>query len=213
MAGTTGIRLPSRKWLVIVAVAVLVHLLLLLTFKTEYLEVFRRKLVDDPGVSSLAAAPRDAIIVVPLEVESDAPEPVPVEPQPVQPPRRATSPVNGTGDADAVNILDIVGQAQAPKPTQPGTASAIVPPRPVEITWPQTEKLGHCLGLHIDIRIRVGADGRIMRVEPVETGYPADCTQAAIDAAQRIRFQPGTVDGNARAMWTQIRIEFRRQRH
>ena len=92
------------------------------------------------------------------------------------------------------------------------TATPEPPPRPVEITWPQTEKLGHCLGLEIDIRIRVGRKGEVLRVEPVSSGYPADCTQAAINAAQRIRFRPGTVDGNAEAMWTQIRIEFRRQR-
>jgi len=215
MDTATGIRHPSRKWIVIVTLAILAHLVLLLTFKTEYLEVFRQKLVDSPGVSSPSAAPRNAIIVIPLEVESDEPEVVDVEPHPVEPPRPAVSKVDGRGDSPTatVNILDVVGQAQAPIPSTPGTASAIVPPRPVEITWPETEKLGHCLGLQIDIRIRVGDDGTIMRVEPAQSGYPADCTQAAIDAAERIRFLPGTVDGHAKAMWTQIRIEFRRQRH
>jgi hypothetical protein len=67
--------------------------------------------------------------------------------------------------------------------------------------------------LSVDIRIRVGTGGEVLRVEPVDTGHPPDCTQAAIDAAGRIRFRPGSVDGTPKAMWTQIRIEFRRQRH
>lgn len=214
MVTTPGIERRPRQWLLIVALAVAVHLLLLLAVKPEYLEIFRKKLVDDTGASSPSAAPRQAIIVVPIEVESDEPEVVVVEPLRDEPPRPEASATEGRGDSDsdAVNILDVVGQAQTPIPSAPGTTAAIVPPRPVEITWPETEKLGHCLGLHIDIRIRVGAGGEVMRVEALDPGHPGDCTQAAIDAAERIRFRPGTVDGKPRAMWTQIRIEFRRQR-
>jgi TonB family protein len=97
-------------------------------------------------------------------------------------------------------------------PSTPSTRAAVVPPRPVEITWPETEKLGHCLGLGIDIRIRVGADGAVLDVESAPGDHPPDCTRAALEAARRIRFRPGTVDGKAEVMWTDIRIEFRRQR-
>jgi hypothetical protein len=115
-------------------------------------------------------------------------------------------------DVETVNILDVIGESQAPIPSSPTASAAVVPPRPVEITWPETEKLGHCLGLDIDIRIRVGERGDVLRVEPLSNDDPRDCIQAAIDAAERIKFRPGTVDGKAMAMWTQIRIEFRRQR-
>jgi hypothetical protein len=206
-------RRRSTYWLLIALLAVAIHLVLLLSIKPGFFEVFRKTLSDQSGASSPGPSFPQAIVVVPLEVESDEAEAPVEEPREEHPPP-SQNPVNGRGDSDleTINILDVVGQAQAPLPSQPGSSTAIVPPRPVEITWPETEKLGHCLGQHIDIRIRVGTEGEILLVEPTTHDHPADCTQAAIDAAQRIRFQPGTVDGKPKAMWAQIRIEFRKQR-
>lgn len=214
-ASSIGNRRRSRQWLLIAAVAVAIHLLLLLTVKQSFFEVFQKSLDDDLGSSSPRSAAPQAIVVIPIEVESDEAEVVEVtieEPQPEPPAKEPTDVEREGRDIEAVNILDVIGDAQAPIPSTPTTSGAVVPPRPVEITWPETEKLGHCLGLNIDIRIRVGERGEVLRVEPVDSDRPRDCTQAAIDAAERIKFRPGTVDGRARAMWTQIRIEFRRQR-
>jgi hypothetical protein len=200
------------QWLLIALIAVLLHLILFISVKQGFFEVFRHSVADTEGASSPRSSLPQAIIVVPIEVESEEAEVAMEEPQ-EEPPAEETSTEERQGEnVDAVNILDVIGESQAPIPSEPSSRSAVVPPRPVEITWPQTEKLGHCLGLEIDIRIRVGGEGEVVRVEPVSSGFPADCTQAAIDAAQRIRFRPGTVDGTAEAMWTQIRIEFRRQR-
>jgi outer membrane biosynthesis protein TonB len=200
------------QWLLIALIAVLLHLILFISVKQGFFEVFRHSVADTEGASSPRSSLPQAIIVVPIEVESEEAEVAMEEPQ-EEPPAEETSTEERQGEnVDAVNILDVIGESQAPIPSEPSSRSAVVPPRPVEITWPQTEKLGHCLGLEIDIRIRVGREGEVVRVEPVSSGFPADCTQAAIDAAQRIRFRPGTVDGTAEAMWTQIRIEFRRQR-
>lgn len=200
------------KWSLIVLVAVLLHVVLFISVKQGFFEVFKHSVADTEGASSPRASMPQAIVVVPVEVESEEGEVAMEEPQ-EEPPTEEPSREKRRGESvDAANILDVVGESQAPIPSEPSTRSAVVPPRPVEITWPQTEKLGHCLGLEIDIRIRVGPDGEVLRVEPASSGHPADCTQAAIDAAQRIRFRPGTVDGTAEAMWTQIRIEFRRQR-
>jgi TonB family protein len=138
------------------------------------------------------------------EVVLEAPPEGP-SPDPAQEPREGE-------EVDALDIRDVVGRSQAPIPSQPRTRSAVVPPRPIEITWPETDDLGHCLDLYVDIRIRVDATGEVLRVEPVAADLPPDCTRAALEAARRIKFRPGTADGKPQTMWTDIRIEFRRQR-
>ena len=92
------------------------------------------------------------------------------------------------------------GVGQAP----PG----VVPPRPIEITWPDTRKLSHCVGLRIDVRIRVDEKGRVERVEPASPGLPPDCVRAALDTAKRIKFTPGTVGGKPAALWSLVTIDF-----
>lgn len=209
VSSTTNRRRPrQRQWAVIVLVAVLAHLILFLTVKQGFFEVFRRSVTNEEGTSSPRTSLPRAIVVVPVELESEAGEVALVEPEPETLDEPSDHERQGE-DVDAVDILDVVGQSQAPVPATPTTRAAVVPPRPVEITWPDTDKLGHCLGLEVDIRIRVDAGGEVLRVEPVPGDHPADCTRAAREAARRIRFRPGTVDGKAEAMWTQIRIEFR----
>ena len=207
-----GNRRRSAYWLVIAALAVLVHLLIILTVKPAFFEVFRKSISDESGASSPRSSKPRTIVVIPVEIESDEGEVVLVDPV-EEPPTEDPADEERLGEeTDAFNILDVVGESQAPVPSTPSTRSAVVPPRPVEITWPETAKLGHCLGLSIDIRIRVGRSGEVLRVEPLGGDIPADCTEAAIDAAQRIKFRPGTTDGKPETMWTEIRIEFRRQR-
>jgi len=92
-----------------------------------------------------------------------------------------------------------------------GGRDTAVPPRPVEITWPETKGLGHCLGLEIAIRIEVDKEGEVLQVKAVDAGHPPDCTKAALDAARLIRFRPGLVKGRPARMWTQLRIDFRRK--
>jgi TonB family protein len=209
---STGNRNRTRQWLIIAAIAIAVHLVLLLTVREEFFHIFEKSVSDNAGASSPRASRPQAIVVVPVEVESDQGEVAIKEPQEKPPTEKPSQDQRQGEPVDAASILEVVGQSQAPIPSSPTSASAIVPPRPVEITWPDTGKLGHCLGLHIDIRIRVGADGDILDVAPVDTSHPPDCTRAALDAARRIRFRPGTVDGKVKTMWTQIRIEFRRQK-
>lgn len=86
--------------------------------------------------------------------------------------------------------------------------SGTVPPRPIEITWPDTRKLSHCVGLRIDVRIRVDQLGRVERVEPASTGLPDDCVRAALETAKRIKFTPGTVAGKPATLWSLVTIDF-----
>jgi TonB family protein len=93
-----------------------------------------------------------------------------------------------------------------------GAGGGAVPPRPVEITWPDTRRLAHCVGLRIDVRIRVDAQGRVERVEPVAAGAAPECVSAALATAKQIKFTPGTVAGKPTTMWTQVTIDFEKEK-
>jgi TonB family protein len=115
----------------------------------------------------------------------------------------------GTGSGDG--LLDGVG-ARLGGSGSGGGGGGAVPPRPVEITWPDTRRLAHCVGLRIDVRIRVDAQGRVERVEPATPGAASECVTAALETAKQIKFTPGTVAGKPATMWTQVSIDFEKEK-
>jgi periplasmic protein TonB len=117
---------------------------------------------------------------------------------------------SGTGTGGAADGLGVGARTGA---AGSGTVkSAVVPPRPIEITWPDTRRLSHCVGLRVDVRIRVDAQGRVESVEPGSTGVPDDCMRAALDTARRIRFTPGTVGGEPATLWSLVTIDFEKKK-
>jgi len=211
---TSDRRSNSRYWLVIILIALAVHIFLLFSLKPHHLDIFKKSIDDNIAVSSRRASFPDAIIAISVDVEGEEPMPVEIERPPDESPENDDMETDNPweGDPEPVDILELVGESHAPLPSTPSTHAALIPPRPVEITWPETKNLSHCLGMHVDVRIRVNEKGKILVVEPAPAeGLPDDCTAAAVRAARRIVFLPGTVDGRAETMWTEIRIDFRRQ--
>jgi len=156
----------------------------------------------------------DAVVAVRVDVENEW-KPIDVTPPPEAPQPAApadTTPAEnppGGGDEDPEPLnLDGLGPRVAPS----GATSATVLPRPVEITWPETARLKHCVGSHVDVRVLVGVDGTVRRVEPASTGVAADCIQIAVATAQKMRFTPGSVSGVAAELWTQVRIDFEKKK-
>ena len=203
-----------RKWLIIIALAVVAHLFVLLTVQDSFFEVFQKSVDDHPGSSSSRASNPQAIIAIQIDVEGDEPSIIEIEetprpPTPDVPPSESQG--KGLDEFATVDLDNLVGESQSPLPSESSGRSTAVPPRPIEITWPDTDDLGHCLGRYIDIRILVGIDGQVIAVKPTSELHPPDCAQAAVDAARRIRFLPGKIKGKAAEMWTQIRIDFRRK--
>jgi len=123
---------------------------------------------------------------------------------------------SGTGSgagSGAGGSLDGLGTGARTGGSGGGSApGATVPPRPIEITWPDTRRLSHCVGLRVDVRIRVDATGRVERVEPASAGVPDDCMRAALDTARRIRFTPGTVGGEPATLWSLVTIDFEKKK-
>jgi hypothetical protein len=204
-----------RYWGAFVLAAVLLHLVLFVGLRQSFFEVFRKSIDESPGASSPQASFPDAIVAITIEVEGEEPDVEPVDaretPRPPNPNERPTQPGRGDSPIASVDILDITGEAQAPIPSERSGRDVAVPPRPIEITWPETENLGHCLELQITIMIRVSETGEVRSVRAVDGGLPPDCVEAALEAARRIRFTPGLIKGKPAEMTTQLRIDFRRK--
>ncbi len=203
----------SRHWLVIILIAVLVHLVILFGIQPRHFNVFRKSFDDNEASSSRRASLPDAIIAVTVDVEGEKPFPVEITELPRERPIPVVTEHDKPNDeqSETDDLLDILGTEQTPLPSLPSTTSAVIPPRPVEITWPDTKNLSHCRDLHVDVRIQVDEKGKILSVETIDGQAPDECTRAALRAARRIVFLPGRVNGRAETMWTKIRIDFRRQ--
>ena len=106
---------------------------------------------------------------------------------------------------------EILADSPDPRPYQPEPQTTTLPPRPLEITWPDTRELSHCLGHEIVIRIQVGQQGEILSAMATDDDHPADCILAALESARQIVFSPATIDGVPASMWTEVRIDFRKR--
>lgn len=208
---------PKRlnTWLIIISVVVAFHLILLVYVKPSFFSF----LLPSPRTASeripAGAPPPDAILYVPLEFD-DAEEEAPFAPvfeefdaeETVEPTDRIRTPAPGDASDLDTDIGDIAGEVSRPLPPGPESDFVRIPPRPLQITWPDTRRLKRCLGRQIQVRIQVNEDGRILQVEPPTTSHPDECVRAALDCAGQIIFAPGRVNGRPLKMWTEIRIDF-----
>lgn len=206
------------RWLLIIVAALLLHIVLLLCVKPSVFHRFSKGPgAQDTGFGE-AALPPHAILSIPIEVEHETGETAEgvsaseyvLQDRATPPPSRAP-----LGDAvpDAVfEIVDMVGEASRTRPQGPDTTDLIQTlPRPLEITWPDTRRLNHCLDLQITVRILVDDRGVIQQVVPHGADQPPDCVRAAVEAAKLAVFAPGTINGKPVTMWTRVRIDFRRR--
>jgi hypothetical protein len=209
-----------RKWVILVVAVLLFHAALVVFVRPDYFDFLLRDLQSPSGASSSRASARpDAIIAIQIDVEdadTEIPEDVEVVvTEPETPPGTGDSPRPGD-DADApvegVDLGDLIGSAGVPREGGGNRRGEVIPPRPLEITWPETRRLKHCIGQHLDVRILVASDGLILRVVPEPSELPEDCRRSAVDAASRIKFAPGKRDGEPVELWTQVRIDFEEKR-
>lgn len=133
------------------------------------------------------------------------PKPAPVDTTRVRPEKEQPE---RTPDLDVGDLVDKdAGAHDGPS----AAAVASVPPRPVEITWPETRQLKQCIGQSVNVQILVAEDGKVKDVKIVPTEILPACADAALAAARHIRFEPGRTGGVAAAMWTEVRIDFQKR--
>ena len=198
--------------------AVLVHVTLFLFIKPSTVQFLRRAVHPGSESSPTLWGHLDAVVSIPVEYEHTEQEPVPLlsieeeteERQTVEPTSELPPPAVG-GYSGGSEVGGLVGDASRTIPRGSDPDLVRIPPRPLQITWPDTRRLKHCLDHQIRVRIQVDEDGAIVRLEIPDDEHPSDCLQAALESAGQIVFAPGTIGGNPVKMWTEIRIDFRKK--
>jgi hypothetical protein len=91
-------------------------------------------------------------------------------------------------------LVPVVTAAALPG-SPPLSASAFVPPRPIEQTMPETTILGQFV--RISVKVGIDTAGRVISADAVQDGAPEDPLLAgiAVSAAKRWLFQPATLNG------------------
>ena len=211
-------RKQSKQWLVFLAVAIALHVFLLLYVKQSHFSFFGRTTQIATENAARGRSSPDAILYIPIEID----EPRDNEPveriteisdveQTTRPTDEFSFPIPGRPSDTPEQLDDILGEASQALPQGPGKEFVKIPPLPLQITWPDTGDLKHCLGQHIDVRIQVDADGSILHIEADEFDHPTDCLLAALESARQIIFAPGRINGKPARMWTRIQIDFTRK--
>lgn len=205
-------------WLLIASVAAALHLFLLVYVKPSYFSFLLPPVRTAADRTADGAAAPDAILYVPVELDDSPQEQMvtqlieePDTDRTVAPPDETVSPAPGAASGPSSEIGDIAGDASTPLPQGPVRDVVKIPPRPLQITWPDTRRLKHCLGHQVDVRVQVDEEGRILRVESTGSTSPPECVRAALQCAEQIVFAPGRINGRAVKMWTEIRIDFRKR--
>lgn len=218
MAGANG--MGSHRTRILVAGIVLgILALLVLSRETAVDNLFEHvELAPDTVLTTPQGAPQ-AQFAVNIDPETNVTRVIDVTPPPPPPPPKP-APVDTTrvrpeqNQPDRTPDLDVGDLLEKDAGAHAGASSsevASIPPRPVEITWPETRQLKQCIGQSVNVKILVSEEGRVKDVKIVPGEILPACADAALAAARHIRFEPGRTGGVAAEMWTEVRIDFQRR--
>ena len=203
-----------------IAGALLALVLVAVSVRRTAFDVFfhHAELPTDTSLTGQAYEPR-SIFAINIDPETNATGVIDLTPPPPPPPPRPAPTDTATvlpreSRADTrpdLDVDDLLDQAAGPRGGSASTVVAAVPPRPIEITWPETRQLKQCIGQSVNVRIRVSEEGQVKDVKVIPSDVLPACSDAALAAARHIRFEPGRQGGVPVAMWTEVRIDFQRR--
>ena len=205
-------RKNTRYWAIFISVAIVIHLILFFSIKPSFFSFFKKNISSDDTGTPFRFSGDDAMLSISIEIEDEISEST--KPDEIEPAEQAEQPSPRRASRKAAipdNIDDLIGQGAGPIQRRPGPKPAVIPPRPVEMTWPDTRNLGFCIGSRIIISLQVETDGTIVQMLPEEIDLPEECIQAALETAGKIVFEPGKINGIAVKMWTRVQIDFRQE--
>jgi TonB family protein len=204
---------------IVITATVLALLLVALTARRTAIDVlFHRIELAPPDTVLSTIAGNDSIPVFAINIDPETnatgiidvtppppPKPAPVDTATVRPEKPHEEP------KPDLNLDDVLDEAAGPRGSTSATDVAPVPPRPIEITWPETRQLKQCIGQSANVRILVSEQGKVKDAKIVPSGVLPACADAALSAARHIRFEPGRQGGVPVEMWTEVRIDFQKR--
>lgn len=203
---------------VVIVTLVLALVLVAISVRKTAMDVLFHRIELAPPDTSFAPAVNDSgsVIAIHIDPETDItgvidvtppplPQPTPVDTATVRPEQPDPQP------RPDLNLDDVLDEPAGPRGMSSATDIAAVPPRPIEITWPETRQLKQCIGQRVSVRILVSEKGTVEDAQVVPSNVLPACAGAALSAARHIRFEPGRQGGVAVTMWTEVRIDFQRR--
>ena len=208
-----------RNRILVAGVVLAILAVLVLSRETAVDDLFERvELAPDTVLTTPRGMPQ-AQFAVNIDPETNVTRVIDVTPPPPPPPRKP-APVDTARvrpehtQPDRTPDLDLGDLLEKDPGAKAGASSsevASIPPRPVEITWPETRQLKQCIGQSVNVKILVSEEGRVKEVKIMPAEILPACADAALAAARHIRFEPGRTGGVAAEMWTEVRIDFQRR--
>jgi TonB family protein len=208
----------NTRRVVIVSLA-LALVFVLVTARHTAMDVFFHDVEVAPPDTTrrIDAGSPQSIIAINIDPETNATGTIDVTPPPPPPPPPPTRTDTTTvrperPDSTDLDVDDLLAGEAAPREgQQPAPVPAAIPPRPIEITWPETRQLKQCIGQSVNVRIWVSEKGTVKDVKVAGDGMLPACAEAALAAARHIRFEPGRQGGVPVTMWTEVRIDFQKR--
>ena len=201
-----------KSWLIIILFALLAHVLFIVFFQPEYLNVFEKtnmgQLETGHSNPSLALKGKRFLLVNTFQEEktNQAEKPLVKVDDSVstQSPdfNYAIHPI------DLSPIREIKGNSTRKsgdsKNRNPG-----IKPIPILIPWPEyPEGASKDYTGQVKLNLYVNTKGNVEEIVLLQGLALDSFNKKAIQAAKKIRFTPGSIDGKTTAMWVQISIEF-----
>lgn len=206
---------PRRR--LAIAGLVLAVVLVMATARRTAVDVLFEPVARAPDTTRAGeAGGPQSIIAFHIDPETNTTGVIDLTPPPLPPPVREDTATVRPDEPRAdprpdLDLDDLLEREAGPRGGASPAGVASVPPRPVEITWPETRQLKQCIGLSVSVRIHVSEEGKVGDVKLVSAGVLPACAGAALEAARHIRFEPGRHGGIPVAMWTDVRIDFQRR--
>ena len=202
---------PERQrsgWLIITAIALLIHLALFIFFKPDYLEIFRKEPPGDEGVSSFKLiefqSPSQTFAYdLPVFTEDD----IPSETADEEKAERSFLDELGEPSLD-VEPLQKGGRAGG-SGGMPGPRAGLVEPRPLSMPWPEfPDGVDRKINGKVELLLYVNERGEVMEIKIAQGLRDKRLNSSAIEAAREIRFIPGEIKGVPTSMWVRLTIGF-----
>lgn len=196
----------GREWIVIIAVALIAHLVFFILFKAEYLEIFRSEQPGNEGTSDYILLDRPFSLIPYPELPEPSAVPEPVTTDAIEHAERSI--LDEIAEPSSY-VEPMRGSAGGGSTGRPGPRRTAVEPKPLFIPWPSwPDGVPENVKGSVELLLYVDEEG-IVREVRVNRGLPYEAlNRTAIDAARRIRFVPGEEKGVPTAMWVRLSIGF-----
>ena len=195
-----------REWAFIIAIAILIHIVFFVFFKTDYLRIFETDLSGEEGIGEYPQLDTP-FSYIPLYDQTEIPV-IAEQPRTIEDVVEEMTFLDELGEP-ASELMPVEMGGSSGSPGRAGPRKMTIEPKPLYIPWPKYPKgfKGDREG-SVELLLYVNEAGQVENVK-LSRGLPyEELNKIAISSARKIRFTPGMEQGVAASMWVRLTIAF-----